>query len=275
MADDNPYSAPQAELQPDPGERRFALAANPRTAPMGRGFGWIAQGFGQYFRRSWGAWISAMLLIFIVFIVFSLIPVVNILFQVLTPFVWYAGLAIGCRAQAQGQPFRIGHSWAGFSNRLGSLLLLSLGYNIAFIAVVLLAMTLITPGLLSLDAEGFVSPDPQMSPQRVLLAVLVALALTIPIVMATFFAPHLVVFHEQSLLSAVRLSFAGCARNVLPFLLWGIGFLLLFVGQMVIVGALTFVVPLAIAVFVLGLLALLPVMTASIYIAYEDIFLQG
>lgn len=274
MTDDNPYSAPRSELQSDPGERRFALAANPRAAAMGRGFGWIVQGFGHYFRRSWGAWIGAMVLIFIVFIVFSLIPAVNILFQVLTPFVWYAGLAIGCRAQAQGQPFRIGHSWAGFGHRLGSLVLLSLGYNVAFIAVVVLAMALISPGVLSLDAEGFVSPDPQMSPQRLLLAVLVALALTLPIVMATFFAPHLLVFHGQSLLSAVRLSFIGCARNVLPFLLWGIGFLLLFVAQMAIVGGLMFAIPLAIAVLVLGLLALLPVMTASIYIAYEDIFLQ-
>ena len=274
MADDNPYSAPRAELQPDPGERRFALAESPQTAAMGRGFGWIAQGFSQYFRRSWGAWIGAMVLIFIAFIVFSLIPVVNILFQVLTPFVWYAGLAIGCRAQAQDQPFRMSHAWAGFGDRLGSLLLLSLGYNVAIIAVVVLAMVLAAPGVLSLESAGFVNPDPQASPRQVLLAVLVALALTLPIVMATFFAPHLLVFHGQSLLSSIRLSFIGCARNVLPFLLWGIGFLLLFVAQMAIVGGLMFAIPLAIAVLVLGLLALLPVMTASIYVAYEDIFLR-
>lgn len=275
MADDNPYSVPQSELQQDPGERRFALAASPRTAAMGRGFSWIAEGYSGYFRRSWGPWIGAMVLIFIVFIVFSLIPVVNILFQVLTPFVWYAGLAIGCRAQAQDQPFRVSHSWAGFGKRVGSLILLSFAYNVAFIAIVALALGLVSPELLTFDEQAFSSVNPRVAPQQVWLAVLLALALTLPVIMATFFAPHLIVFHEQSLLSAVRLSFIGCARNVLPFLLWGIGFLLLFIAQMVIVGVLMFAVPLAIAVLVLGLLALLPVMTASIYIAYEDIFLQG
>ena len=275
MTDDNPYSAPHAELRPEPTAQPYALAAYPRTASMGRGWSWIKEGYSDYFRRSWAAWIGAILLGMVAFVVLSLIPFVNYLFQLLTPFIWYAGLALGCRAQAQAQPFRVSHLWAGFGKRVGSLVLLSLGYNVAFIAIVALAVALIYPEIFTLETDALLGPSPQLSARQALLAVLVALALTLPIVMATFFAPHLIVLNDQSLLSSVRLSFIGCARNVLPFLVWGIGILALFTLFMLVITAVSLGSPLAVFGFPLALLLLLPVMTASIYIAYEDIFLQG
>jgi uncharacterized membrane protein len=94
----------------------------------------------------------------------------------------------------------------------------------------------------------------------VLLLILVALGLSIPLMMAYWFAPALIAMEGMSALSAMKLSFSGCVRNILPFLLYGVLALVLF-----FLGAL----PAG-----LGLLVVMPVMTASMYTAYRDIYYQ-
>jgi uncharacterized membrane protein len=76
--------------------------------------------------------------------------------------------------------------------------------------------------------------------------------------MAYWFAPALVAIDGLSALAAMKLSFIGCIRNVLPFLLYGIVMFVLTI--------------LASIPLLLGLLVLLPVMIASMYTAYRDIY---
>jgi uncharacterized membrane protein len=90
------------------------------------------------------------------------------------------------------------------------------------------------------------------------LAWLVAMALSIPIYMALWFAPALVVLRGLAPVAAVKESFFGCLKNVVPFLIYGI--VLLVLG---IVAA----IPLGLGWLVLG-----PVAIASIYVAYRDIY---
>jgi len=84
--------------------------------------------------------------------------------------------------------------------------------------------------------------------------------LTIPLLMALWFAPALVMLHGLGPLEAMKLSFVGCLRNMLPFLLYGLIALVLTVLAVIPVG--------------LGLLVLGPMITASVYTAYKDIFLS-
>jgi len=78
--------------------------------------------------------------------------------------------------------------------------------------------------------------------------------------MAVWFAPLLIVFQQQGAIEAMKQSFTGCLRNIVPFLIYGvIGFVLLFVAML----------PLG-----LGLLVVGPVLTASIYTGYRDIYLK-
>ena len=56
----------------------------------------------------------------------------------------------------------------------------------------------------------------------ILLMVLVVMALSIPLAMAIWFAPALVVFHDLQPLDAMKQSFAGCLKNIVPFLVYGI-----------------------------------------------------
>ena len=60
------------------------------------------------------------------------------------------------------------------------------------------------------------------------LGLLLALALSILVYMAFWFAPALVVLRGAAPVAAIKQSFAGCLRNLVPFLiygvaLWGIG----------------------------------------------------
>jgi uncharacterized membrane protein len=96
------------------------------------------------------------------------------------------------------------------------------------------------------------------NPSVMLLPVLVMMMLFIPLLMAYWFAPALVAIDGLSALAAMKLSFIGCIRNVLPFLLYGI-----------VMFVLTIVASIPL---LLGLLVLLPVMIASMYTAYRDIY---
>jgi uncharacterized membrane protein len=76
--------------------------------------------------------------------------------------------------------------------------------------------------------------------------------------MAYWFAPALVVLNDVSPLDALIISFKACLTNILPFTLYGI------VGLVLTVIA---IIPLG-----LGLLILGPMIVASIYIAWSEIF---
>src|SRR5690606_14156021 len=69
-----------------------------------------------------------------------------------------------------------------------------------------------------------------------------------------------VTLHEVAPVEAMRLSFIGCLRNILTFLVYGV---LLFILSI-----------LASIPFGLGWLVLLPIIVGSIYAGYRDIFLQ-
>ena len=55
-----------------------------------------------------------------------------------------------------------------------------------------------------------------------LLGSLLVLALMVPLVAAYWFAPALVMIHDMPPIDAMKASFFGCLRNVVPFLLYGI-----------------------------------------------------
>ena len=86
------------------------------------------------------------------------------------------------------------------------------------------------------------------------------IALALPLLMALWFAPALVVFHDVQPMAAMKASFFACLKNIVPFLVYGlIGLLLLIV---------------ALIPFGLGLLVFGPVLWATTYTGYRDIFIR-
>ncbi|HYY60759.1 MAG TPA: BPSS1780 family membrane protein, partial [Burkholderiales bacterium] len=92
------------------------------------------------------------------------------------------------------------------------------------------------------------------------IAFLLILALMLPLVMATWFAPALIVLQDMGVGAAMKASFNGCLKNILPFLLYGL---------LALIAGVVASIP-----FGLGWLVLLPVLTASVYTSYRDIYFE-
>jgi len=92
------------------------------------------------------------------------------------------------------------------------------------------------------------------------LSVLIASLLLIPLMMALWFAPVLIIRHDLSIYAALRLSFVACFLNTLPFFWYGLIMLPMLLFGMFTLG--------------LGMLIVLPVIMVSIYASYVQIFLE-
>jgi uncharacterized membrane protein len=80
----------------------------------------------------------------------------------------------------------------------------------------------------------------------------------VPLLMFYWFAPALVMMHNAPPVEAMKASFTGCLRNIMPFLLYGL--------VMCVLGFFA-AIP-----FGLGLLVWFPLAIASTYAAYRDIY---
>jgi len=239
---------------------RESFAGNGRRVPTGNGWNWIAAAW-PIFRREAGLWIGVTLAVIAIYCVllmlYSLWPLIGIGLAVLLWPIFTAGVVLMSRTIDQGGDARFKQLFAGFSHGIGALIAIGLVY--------LVANLVITGGvfwLLGVDMSMVAMPaDPttaMMLAYKLALAALIALALILPFVMAVWFAPALVTFHEMGPIEAMKQSFLACLKNVLPFLLYGV---ILFIAGVI-----------ASIPFLLGWLILGPVMAVSIYTAYRDIY---
>ena len=255
----NPYSAPAAAVA-DPVAPQGKFIPGGRRVAAGHGWSWIAQGW-DLFKRQPGLWIGISVTLFVILLVLAFIPVLGPFANYLLWPVLSAGLLLGCAALVEGGNLEFNHLFAGFRERFGTLIAvgaISFGISLAIAVLVAVVMGV---GIGTMLGGG---PGPNAAPEvlmTVLLAMLVMFALLLPLVMAMWFAPALVVFHERGALEAMKESFAGCLKNVMPFLIYGLI-------------ALAFAILAAIP-FGLGWLLLGPVLIASVYASYRDIYLEA
>jgi uncharacterized membrane protein len=112
-----------------------------------------------------------------------------------------------------------------------------------------------------------------INPISLLLPVLIMMALMLPVIMAYWFAPALVALEEVSAIEAMKLSFSACLKNILPFLVYGLAFFVIGILLSIALGIISVIhAVLGILAFILWMLALIPVVTASVYTGYRDIF---
>jgi uncharacterized membrane protein len=173
---------------------------------------------------------------------------------------------LGCRAIDNGAPLTINHLFAGFAQRTGPLLMLGAIYTAVVLGIALVVFGIVAALFGTATVGAFLNSGDTLSLGMALGGLLVAtlvglllfLALLLPLIMAIWFAPALVILRGVEPVAALRLSFDGCMKNMLPFLVYGaIGLLLAIVAT----------IP-----FGLGWLVLGPMTTASIYAGYCDIF---
>lgn len=259
MSTPNPYAAPKATVADAVSPQQGNFVPGGHGVPAGNGWTWIAQGW-DFFKRQPGVWIGIVVVLAVISIVAAFIPFVGSLaLMVLFP-VFTGGLMLGCRALEQGAPLEFNHLFAGFRERFGPLAAVGAIYLGVTIAIALV-VGVVTGASMFAMMSGQGGGDPAAAAGAVagvLLAMLVMLALMIPLLMAVWFAAPLVLFHERGALDAMKESFSGCLKNIVPFLLYGVILMVLSVVASIPIG--------------LGWLVLGPVMAASIYTAYRNIY---
>jgi uncharacterized membrane protein len=251
--DSNPFKAPDARVA-DAGVANGTFLPDGQVVPAGSGVAWIAKGW-EMFKQAPGPWIGIGVVFMVMIIVLSLIPLVNFFVNLLIP-VFIGGIMLACKSQEDGNDVRVGDLFAGFSGHFGSLLLVGLIYLAGMIAVIAVAALL--GGGIGFGTAMMGGGTPSVA--AFLLPMLVVMLLMVPLAMAVWYAPALVVFNEVSPFEAMKASFFVCLKNFVPFLVYGL--------VMLVLGILA-----CIPLF-LGWLVLAPVMYASVYTSYKDMFFR-
>lgn len=261
MSEPNPYQPPSASAP----ALRAAVVTEPsgtvssRAVGAGRGWDWIAEGF-DLFKKAPGIWILLIIVFFVCSIVIGIIPIIGPIANMIIMQIFVGGLMFGCRALENGESLEIGHLFAGFSTKTGDLVVLGVLTIVGWIVAVIPAIVIAGGGAFMSMMMGGGNPAAQFGAMGLtfMLGLLVTLAIAVPLYMALWFAPALVVFDGMKPVDAMKASFAGCLKNIVPFLLYGIVMLVLcFVAA----------IPLGLGFLVLG-----PVAVASMYTGYRDIF---
>jgi hypothetical protein len=169
---------------------------------------------------------------------------------------------LGCKELEKGEKLEIVHLFAGFKKNTASLVTVGGIYLIGQILIVGIVMLIGGTAMIEMLLQGKRVNENELMEvaDDMLSATLVALALSIPLLMAAWFSPLLVAFHNMPPVLAMKKSFFACLKNLLPLQLYGVILIILTV--------------IAIIPYGLGLIVLIPIIFTSIYVSYKDIFLS-
>lgn len=224
------------------------------------GWLWIKQGY-WLFSRSPLLWISLASIGIIGMLALASIPVVGDPLTTLLIPVLLAGYMLGCHALAQGEELELTHLFAGFQQGAQQLVTLG-GINLVLQLLILGVMKFTGGGeLVDILMSGDQVNDTAVithAVQSAGMAIVVGLILFSLLMMAMQFAPMLVIFNKMPPVEAMKASLRAFLRNILPLTVYGV-LLLPF----------AFVASLP---MMLGWLVLMPIMIASMYAIYRDIF---
>lgn len=228
--------------------------------PAIHGWLWLKQGY-VLFRRS-----PLLLMVLTAIGVVGLfgiayIPVVGDPLSTLLFPALLAGLMFGCRALEQDEELELAHLFAGFQKNAQQLVTLG-GINLVG-QLLIFGVMMLTGGaaVVSIIMSGKPVEDPTIVMQAFAgsgFAIMIGALLFSLLVMAMQFAPMLVIFEKMAPIPAMKASLQAFMRNFLPLTIYGL---------MLMPFAIVATLPM-----MLGWLLLLPVIVASMYVAYSDIF---
>lgn len=253
MSEFNPYQPPAATAA-NPAAEPFNAAG--RTLDAGSGWSWFAKAFALFMKQP-GMWVLMFIIYLACFVLLGFIPLLGGIANMLLYPVFAGGFMLVCRALDEGGETEVAQMFGGFRERTSDLMIVGVLGIVAFVALVV-PVILVVGGAgvfaaIKGDAAGWAAMGVTL-----VLALLVALAVSIPIYMALWFAAPLVLFHGLKPVDALKASFYGCLKNIVAFLLYGVVLLVLCVVATIPLG--------------LGWLVLGPVIFASVYAAYREIF---
>jgi hypothetical protein len=244
---ENPYLPPASRVE-DAEVVRGDFIDGGRSVPARHGWDWIAAGW-RIFRRQPGTWIVMSLVFGLVLIAMSLVPLLGAVATVVVLPVFVAGFMHACSKIERAEDIALGDLFAAFQKGAGPLFVLGLIEFGLFIAAMIPSLALLA-FLIGLGDTG----------TAIVLFALVYVAALLPVYMAIWFGPPLVALQDMAPTRALGQSFRACLKNIIPFIVY---------GAVLMVLAVIATLPLFLGWFVLG-----PVIVASVYAAYRDIYFQ-
>jgi uncharacterized membrane protein len=183
----------------------------------------------------------------------------------LLSFVLFGGMIMAADATAQGRPLRFSDVFSGFGERGGALF--SLGLLVLIVSIVISAV-MVGIGLgtvFTFIANAASEPSSAQDPWLALrslgtssLLLIGCLLLFLPVSMASWLAPALVILRGTKPWDAMKLSLAACWRNTGAITVYGIAFVAVLIAATV--------------TLLIGWLFLMPMLALSTYAAFRDMF---
>jgi hypothetical protein len=232
-----------------------------RKVPASHGWMWIRHGY-WLFKKSPLLWMVLTSIGVVGIFSISIIPVVGDSLSSLLMPPLLAGFMFGCHALAGGEELELAHLFSGFKRFAPTLV--ALGGISLVLQFLILGVMMLSGGSVVVDAMlSDQVQDPDVLVQTFMDAsagpsIILGLTLFTVLLLAMQFAPMLIIFRNMAPLPAMRTSLRACMRNMLPLMAYSV--LLLPFAIM------------ATKLMMLGWLVLLPVIIASLYAIYRDIF---
>jgi uncharacterized membrane protein len=196
-------------------------------------------------------------LLLVILLAISIVPFFGqIAAHLLVP-LFGAGMVQICRHLSEEKQPEISDLFVGFRHNAGQLVMIGVFFAAGIFGIAFLAFLLVSGGVLGGVVTGRVAGF-GVALGGVMLAGLIVMVLSVPVIMATWFAPALVFFHNMKPADAMRASFDAGAKNWLAMIIFGIFLVVALFFAMLPLG--------------LGLLLLLPVFSGAVYASYRDIF---
>lgn len=262
----NPYRSPVATpLEFHYADDSPAYSAPSRRLRAGQGAAWI----GSAWRLLMNAplmWLAAMLLMLAMSTVLNMIPVLGSLLGLLLAPSFSVGVLAFGQSHARRGSADIGQLFAGFQgDRVGALMIMSLLFMalmmLAAIALMgFLALALGGAGLMgSLSSEESLRAAVLGGGGLILMLGLLIFLLGMMVATAAYwFAPGLIYFAGLNPVDAMKESLLACLHNWAAFLVYSLA-----AAGLLLLGSIP---------FGLGLLVVGPLLMASVYTSFEDLF---
>ena len=231
-----------------------AFRGDSHRVPADDAFDWLRQGWALFIAhpRYWLLFSFVTLFSLSTLLWHPTVGVVCVL--LLMPLAGATGLEV-CRRISVGDSLAIARVFAGLQAKAPRLLVIGVTFATALLAI----GSVVVSGYYFGFVRHFDSAGLLAAVIGFLCASLLLLVLFIPVFMAFWFIPALVLFNGMRPLNAAQASYSACRKNMPAFLAY---------AALVVTLAVFATLPAGI-----GLIVLFPILAGSVYASYQDVFL--
>lgn len=239
--------------QEHPEHSAYPPELKPHKVPAANGWHWIASGAGLL-RAAPMPLIGMAMVWFLIVVALNFVPFFGTLAATILSPVLFGGFMLACDRLRRQEPVTTGDLFSAFSGYGGPLALVGALYLLGLVVVSFIAAAVaVSIGVPPTDPAVNIAEQPAL-----VASLLISVLLSVPLIMALWYAPALVVLERRPPAAAMKLSFRGAAANLPAFVLYLLASMLISL--------------LAALPVLLGFVLWAPIAIASAYAGYRDIF---